>query len=124
VTYQGPSMSFGTTCAAVGTPGHSYANVDQFGSSIGKKGSVYAAKIIASNAIDLLTDEALLEKAIQEYRKKMGELEYVPVLASDSWPPVPKTNPSFFKGPEPISRPEQEEPESLLYWRKSTFKRN
>ena len=124
VSYQGPTMSFATTCAAVGSPGYSYANVDQYGSSIGKKGTVYAAKILASNAIDLLTDPALLEKAIAEYKERMRELEYVPVLASDWRPPVPETNPEFFKGPEPISRPDQKEPESLLYWRKGKFKRN
>lgn len=65
-----------------------------------------------------------MEKATQEYTERMGELEYVPVLDSDWWAPVPETNPSFFRGPEPMSRPEPKEPESLLYWMKDKFKKN
>jgi len=55
VSWLVPTMGFGTATAVPGTPGHSWQNVACAGSTIGRKGMVNAAKVLALTATDLLT---------------------------------------------------------------------
>ena len=43
-----------TTCMVYGSPGHSWQNVAAIGSSIGEKGIIYAAKVLAVSALELI----------------------------------------------------------------------
>ena len=44
-------------------PGHSWQNVATIGSSIGEKGTLYAAKVLACTALDLLEKPAEVARA-------------------------------------------------------------
>lgn len=118
VSYFTPLLSLGTACSAIGSPGHSPVNVEQYGSSIGQKGTVYAAKVLACSALDLLTDKVKLATIVAEFKENIAGLEYHAVIPVDLWPPIPAENPPDFKGPAPTVHPKPAEPESLLWWKK------
>jgi aminobenzoyl-glutamate utilization protein B len=58
-----------TTCFALAAPAHSWGIVATAGMSIGHKGMIYAAKIMAAAAMDCYTDPTHIEKAREEFQK-------------------------------------------------------
>jgi len=76
-----------TTCFPTGCPGHSWGNVAAAGMSIGHKGMLHAAKIMAVAAAELYLDEKHLEKIRQEFELKTGGKPYVPMIPKDVKPP-------------------------------------
>ena len=77
VSWKTPTMEFGTTCNVLGAPGHSWQFTAAAGSSIGHKSLIFAAKTMAGAAIDLIMDPALIAKAKEEHRRRMGNNTYV-----------------------------------------------
>ncbi len=82
-----PVSLLGTTCFTSGSPGHSWADVAAAGMSIGHKGMMHAAKIMALTAVELYSDPSHLAKIRQEFRQKTGGKPYVPPIPDDSKPP-------------------------------------
>jgi len=117
VSYIAPLISFQTTTEALDTPGHSLAKKDQMGMSIGWKGTIFAVKVLGWTALDLLTDETKLSSIQSEFKERMVGVDYHPVIPPDLWPPIPKENPSDFKGPVAPDLPKPKAPESMLYWK-------
>jgi len=78
VSWNTPTMEFGTTCNVLGAPGHSWQFVATSGSSIGHKSLIFAAKTMAGAAIDLITNPELIIKAKEEHMRRMGKNVYVP----------------------------------------------
>lgn len=64
-----PTAFFTTACSNIGAPGHSWQITACSAHSIGWKGMLYGAKILAKSALELLTVPELMEKAGQEFRK-------------------------------------------------------
>ena len=77
VSWQTPAAQFNTVCFAADAPGHSWQNVSFGASSIGDKGTVQAAKVLACAAIDLFEKPEALESAKEEFSKRMEGKEYV-----------------------------------------------
>ena len=88
VSWQAPTMEFGTTTYVLGTPGHSWQNVAQSGTGIGHKSLIFAAKTIAASAIDLLTKSELLKQAWEELKDRKKERTYRTPLPQDAKPPL------------------------------------
>jgi aminobenzoyl-glutamate utilization protein B len=65
-----PVSMLTTTCFPTGSPGHSWANVASGRMSIGHKGMMHAAKVMAVAALDLYTDAGHLQKVREEFEKK------------------------------------------------------
>lgn len=103
--YQGPAFSAGSTdvgdvswltpTAQIhvaswpnGCPGHSWQNVSCGGMSIGKKGALQAARIIAASAADLYENPELLKKARAEFEKRASS-GYVCPIPDDAVPTIP-----------------------------------
>ena len=59
-----------TTCFPNGSPGHSWSNVAAGGMSIGHKGMMHAAKIMALAAMDLYIKPEHLQKVREEFESK------------------------------------------------------
>jgi len=78
VSWKTPTMEFGTACNILGAPGHSWQFVAVSGSSIGHKSLIFAAKTMAGAALDLITEPALIEKAKEEQKRRMGKNVYIP----------------------------------------------
>lgn len=60
--------------------------VSQGKSSIAHKGLLYAGKVLAAAAIDLLDDPELVKKAAEEFQRKTGSDGYQPLLPKDAKP--------------------------------------
>lgn len=66
-----PTMQLYTACCAAGTPGHSWQMVSQTGCSIGEKGMMTAAKVLALTALRLFEKPELLKEAWEEHKRKV-----------------------------------------------------
>jgi aminobenzoyl-glutamate utilization protein B len=117
VSYIAPLITFNATTEAIGTPGHSLAEKDQVGMSMGWKGAIFAVKVLGHTALDLLTDESKLISIQNEFKERLIGTDYHPVIPDDLWPPIPEQNPPNFKGPSAQVHPKPKEPESLLFWK-------
>ena len=69
-----------------GTPGHSWQVVTQGKSARAHEMTRYAAKILGAEAVELLTNPALLAAAKAEHRKKVGAKGYQPPIPPDVRP--------------------------------------
>lgn len=63
VSWATPTVQCRVACYAVGTPGHSWQLVAQGRAPAAHKGMVHAAKAMATTAVEVLSDAALLERA-------------------------------------------------------------
>ncbi|MGD9099867.1 MAG: amidohydrolase [Anaerolineae bacterium] len=82
-----PVSMLATACYPTGCPGHSWGNVASSGMSIGHKGMLHAAKIMALTAVELYADPEHLVKIHQEFEAKTGGKPYVSPLPADAKPP-------------------------------------
>jgi len=76
ISWKTPTMEFSTAATVLGTPGHSWHFVATSGMSIGHKSLIFAAKTIASAALDLITKPELLRKAQEEQKERLAGRVY------------------------------------------------
>jgi len=88
VSWQTPTMEFGTATYVLGTPGHSWQVVSQSGMGLGHKSLIFAAKTISASALDLLTKPDLVKKAWEELRERTKGRTYRTPLPPDAKPPL------------------------------------
>ena len=77
VSYMMPMNLFTVACWPFGVAPHTWQATAASGSSIGAKGALYAAKVIAGTAYKLLTSPETAAEIIQEY--KDGQVNYSPM---------------------------------------------
>ena len=87
VSWITPLSMINTACFATGAAGHSWGVVATSGMSIGHKGMLHAAKIMAVAAMDLWLDPAHLRKAREEFERATAETPYVSPLPEGTLPP-------------------------------------
>jgi aminobenzoyl-glutamate utilization protein B len=88
VSWQAPTVEFGTATWVLGTPAHSWQATAQSGVGIGHKSLIFAAKVMAATAIDLLTNKDVLGKAREEHQRRIGDKKYRSPIPADNKPPV------------------------------------
>jgi aminobenzoyl-glutamate utilization protein B len=88
VSWQAPTMEFSTATYSLGTPGHSWQNVVYSGMSIGHKSLLFASKVIATTAIDFLTNPELLKAAWEELDRRKARRTYKSPIPEDLDPPL------------------------------------
>lgn len=76
VSWITPLAMLNTTCTAVYAPAHNWAFTATCGMSIGHKGMMHAAKIMAATAIDLYNDPQHLKMARDEFEKATEGKKY------------------------------------------------
>jgi aminobenzoyl-glutamate utilization protein B len=76
-----------TACWPTGVPGHSWGNVACAGMSIGHKGMLHAAKIMAIAAMEMYADPEHLLKIREEFERSNGGKPYVSPIPDTSQPP-------------------------------------
>jgi aminobenzoyl-glutamate utilization protein B len=76
-----------TTCFPTGCPGHSWGNVASSGMSIGHKGMMHAAKIMAATAVELYSNPEHLVQIQKEFKLKIGSKPYVSPIPENVKPP-------------------------------------
>ena len=83
VSWNVPTAGFGTATWVPGTPAHSWQAVAAGGMSIGHKGMMLAAKVLAETARSLYTDPELIAKAKAEFAERRGPgFVYEPLLGT------------------------------------------
>ena len=88
VSWNTPTMEFGTAASVLGTPGHSWQNVACSGMSIGHKSLIFASKVIAASALDLFTKPELLKEAKDELEKRLHGIKYTSPVPPEAKPPL------------------------------------
>ena len=87
VSWKVPTAGFGTATWVPGTPAHSWQAVAAGGMSIGHKGMLLAAKVLATTAVDLYEDPKLIQQATQEFEAARGPDYHYEALLGDRKPP-------------------------------------
>lgn len=87
ISWYVPTAGIRTTCMAAESPGHSWQNVACIGSSMGEKGIIYAAKVLAASAIDLFENPKLINEAKADFKEKMGTKKYASLIPKGQKPP-------------------------------------
>ncbi|OAV67291.1 Aminobenzoyl-glutamate utilization protein B [Bacteroidales bacterium Barb4] len=81
VSWNVPTVSFGTAVFVPGSAGHSWQNAAAGGSTIGTKGLMNAARVFALTAIELYTNPKIVSEAKAEFEERRGKnFKYVPLL--------------------------------------------
>jgi len=88
VSWQAPTVEFGTATWILGTPAHSWQSVAQSGVGLGHGSLIFSAKVMAATSLDLLGNEALLDKAVKEHRERIGTKKYKSPIPPDHKPPL------------------------------------
>jgi aminobenzoyl-glutamate utilization protein B len=80
VSYALPTVGLRAATWVPGTAAHSWQAVASGGTEIGTKGMLVASKTMALTAIDLMSNPALLAKAMEEFIKSKGDYKYKALL--------------------------------------------
>ena len=89
VSWLVPTLSMNATTAPIDAPWHAWPVVACGGMSIGHKGLVYAAKVLAATMVDLFEDAKTLQAIQAEFREKTKGVVYKPFIPEGP-PPLPK----------------------------------
>lgn len=93
VSWVCPTSQIVATTWAAGTVEHSWQAVAQGKSSIAHKGLLYAGKVLAATAIDLLEYPELVQVAKEEFQRRLAsEGGYQPLLPKNARPSMPQHN--------------------------------
>ena len=80
VSWKVPTGGLRTACLPSGSPGHSWQNVSSTGGSIGEKGLLYAAKVFAVTALDLMERPELVKAAKADWQQQMQGRKYTSLI--------------------------------------------
>lgn len=83
-----PTHEFTAATYVAGTPAHSWQSAACAGMSIGRKGMLVAAKVLALSAADLYTQPALIRDARQDFEKRRGGHTYKSRVPEGQKPPL------------------------------------
>ena len=89
VSWLVPTLHFSVTTGALDAPWHAWPTVATSGMSIGHKGMVHAAKIMATTAIDLFTDAQKRAAIRAEFTEQTKGFVYKPYIPNGP-PPIPR----------------------------------
>ncbi len=92
VSWNVPTAGFGTATWVPGTPAHSWQAVAAGGMSIGHKGMLLAAKVLATTAIDLFDRPELIGQATEEFKQARGPDFHYEALLGNRKPPLDYRN--------------------------------
>ncbi|HBX69938.1 MAG TPA: amidohydrolase [Chloroflexi bacterium] len=90
LSWKAPVSMLMTACFPTSVAIHSWGAVASAGSSIGHKGMLYAAKVMALSAIELYLSPEKLRAVRAEFEVKVAESPYIPPVPEDARPPEVK----------------------------------
>jgi aminobenzoyl-glutamate utilization protein B len=88
VSWVVPTVGFRTACWVPGTPAHTWQAAAAGGTTIGRKGMEFAARVLAATAWDLAHNGDTIARAKDELERRTTRLRYVPMLERDQKPPL------------------------------------
>ncbi|MEK1895278.1 MAG: M20 family metallopeptidase [Rhizobium sp.] len=93
VSWVVPTVQMRGATYAIGTPGHSWQLVAQGKLPAAHKGMEHAAKVMASTAIELIGNPALIDAAKADLRGRLDGTPFVNPIPNDVQPPLPERQP-------------------------------
>jgi len=88
VSWITPTIHLSTACAPYGIPWHSWAVVASSKNSIGYKGMILAAKVLATTGLDFLCDPETLAEIKKEFKEKTKDYTYKSGIGPGQKPPL------------------------------------
>lgn len=88
ISWYVPTCGIRTSCMVAKSPGHSWQNVACIGSTIGEKGTIYAAKVLAVSALDLFEKPELVNAAKADWQQRMQDRKYTSLIPEGQKAPV------------------------------------
>ncbi len=88
VSWVVPTAQIRGATYAIGTPGHSWQLTAQGKSGIAHKGMVHAAKVLASTAVEALSNPAMIEAAKADHAARVAAHPYVCPVDANVPPPL------------------------------------
>lgn len=88
VSWVVPTGRIGVATGVLGQPGHSWQFAACSGMSIGHKGMLMAAKVLASAGLQLVTSAETLEEARREWSERTADSPYVSPIPEGIEPPL------------------------------------
>jgi aminobenzoyl-glutamate utilization protein B len=88
VSWKAPTVEFNTAAWVLGTPAHSWQSTAQSGSPLARRSLIFASKVMSLTALDLLTDEDLLERAKEDHSRRLRGRTYKPLIPESLTPPL------------------------------------
>jgi len=92
VSWKVPLGEFTTACEIMGSPGHSWQIVATSGMSIGHKGMLTAAKILALSSLEFMGNPELVKKAREEHENSHKDDPYKTPFPEGLKPPFRRLN--------------------------------
>jgi len=89
VSWVAPTLHVSVATSPQGVPWHAWPVVASSGMSIGHKGMVRAAKVMAATMVDLYEQPAMLAAVQADFTAKKGDTEYQTYIPAGP-PPLPK----------------------------------
>lgn len=93
VSWVVPTAGFSTACWVPGTPAHSWQAVAAGGTTIGKKGMLLAAEVLAATAWDLMLRPDVIKAAQAEFKSRTTREKYKSLMEEGQQPPLDYRNP-------------------------------
>ncbi|MCL6330731.1 amidohydrolase [Pectobacterium carotovorum subsp. carotovorum] len=90
VSWVVPTVQIRSATYAIGTPAHSWQLVAQGKTGAAHKGTEYAAKAMASLAIDLLVTPELVAQAKADHQERLQQTPFENPIPDDVFPPIPQ----------------------------------
>ncbi|RYE61155.1 MAG: amidohydrolase [Hyphomicrobiales bacterium] len=90
VSWVVPTVQMRGATYAIGTPGHSWQLVAQGKLPAAHKGMEHVAKVMASTAVDLLSDPDLIAAAKADFNARLEGTPFVNPIPDDVMPPLPE----------------------------------
>jgi len=90
VAHIAPTVFFYTAAASIGSPGHSWQTAACSGMSIGEKGMIFAAKVMALFGLKILTEPGMLSEAKKEFDLSAGRKPYTCPIPAEITVPCEK----------------------------------
>jgi aminobenzoyl-glutamate utilization protein B len=88
VTWIAPTMEFSTAATTLEAAGHDWQFTACCGMGIGHKSLIFATKVMAGSALELVTKPNLLKKVKDEHAELMTGKKYVCPIPDDVKPPL------------------------------------
>lgn len=88
VSWAVPTVQARVATHAIGTPGHSWQITAQGMAPAAHKGMVHAAKVMAGTALDVMSDELLMQRAKQDHQERTAATPYVCPIPPEVQPPL------------------------------------
>jgi aminobenzoyl-glutamate utilization protein B len=89
VSWNTPTLTVTVATSPIATPWHAWPVVATGGMSIGHKGMLQAAKVLAATLVDLYEQPAALAAVQAEFKARKGDVEFIPYVPAGP-PPLPK----------------------------------